>query len=154
MDARTIAGLLAACGDGDEGGSDEGRTQSAAEGEILSSEEEAVKDALVASFFDPSCELLTDDYLLEKALLSETAEEACDEHTSSWSEPAYGEEDVLVSDITIEGDVATAVVGSEYVNIETTYELQKVDGTWLVSCEDFTCDRLDETTEEPSAEVS
>ena len=147
--------FLTACGGDDEDSDDDTRADGGDDSaESLPPEEAAVRDALVASFFDPSCELLTDEYLVEKALLSETPEEACDEHMTSWFEPAYGEEDVLVSDIAISGDVATAVVGSEYVNIETTYELQNVDGTWLVSCDDFTCDRLDEPTEDPSAEVS
>ena len=138
--------FLSACG-GDDDGSDD---SSAEESETLPEDQAAVRDALVASFFDPSCELLTEEYLLEKALLSDTPEEACEEHEQSWIEPQYEEDDVQVSDITINGDVATAVVGSEYVDIETTYELMLVDGTWKVSCDDFTCDHL----EEPSAEVS
>lgn len=131
--------------DGDDtgGGSDEPT-------ETLPAEEAAVRDALVASFFDPSCDLRTEEYLLEKAFLSDTAEEACDEHTQAWIEPQYDEDDVLVSDISINGDVATAVVGSDIANVTTTYELMLVDGNWLVSCEDFTCSDL----EEPSPEVS
>jgi hypothetical protein len=143
--------LLTACG-GDD--SDEDSKDEESSSETLPPEEAAVKDALVASFFDSSCDLLTDEYLLEKALLSDTREEACEEHMQSWIEPQYGEDDVLVSDIEINGDVATAVVGSEYINVTTVYELQQVDGTWLVSCDDFTCDRLEEPSEEPSAEVS
>ena len=141
--------LLTACGD-DGGDASEDDSPS----DTLPPEEAEVRDALVASFFDPSCELLTEDYLLEKALLSDTPEEACDEHLQSWVEPQYGEDDVLVTDIEIDGDVATAVVGSELVNITTTYELRRVDGNWLVSCDDFSCDRLDEPTGSPSAEVS
>ncbi len=144
--------LLTACGDdGDDSGDggDSGKDDGSSEG--LPPEEAAVKDALVASFFDNSCALLTEDYLVNKALLAETPEAACEEYQRYWAEPAYDEDDVLVSDIQINGDVATAVVGSEYINIETTYELMNVDGKWLVSCEDFTCDHLDE---EPSAEVS
>lgn len=149
--------LLTACSDDESGDSGGGSGGDDTPSVSLSPEESAIKEALVATFFDPSCELLTEDYLVEKALLGDTPEEACEEYQQYWVEPAYGEEDVLVSDIRIDGDVATAVVGSEYINIETTYELTNVDGTWLVSCEDFTCDYLDEpsgTTEDPSAEVS
>ncbi|MDZ5620116.1 hypothetical protein [Nocardioides bizhenqiangii] len=138
--------FLTACGDGDDEESD----SSAEESETLPADQAAVRDALVASFFDPSCDLVTEEYLLEKALLSDTPEEACDEHMQSWVEPQYDEDDVLVSDITITGDVATAVVGSDVTNITTVYELMLVDGTWKVSCDDFTCDHL----EQPSAEVS
>lgn len=141
--------LLTACGDdGDDSGKDDDSSDS------LPPEEAEVKEALVAAFFDPSCELLTEEYLVQKALLSDTPEEACEEHEQAFIEPAYGEDDVLVTDIKIDGDVATAVVGSEYINITTTYELMRVDGEWLVSCDDFSCDHLDTPTEEPSAEVS
>ena len=146
--ALLVPFLLAGCGD--DGGDREDTADDQHPAESLPPEEAAVRDALVASFFDPSCDLLTEEYLLEKALLSDTAEEACEEHVQSWIEPQYDEDDVLVSDITIDGDVATAVVGSEITNITTTYELQQVDGAWLVSCDDFACDHLDE----PSAEVS
>ncbi len=137
--------LLTACGDSDEDpqGSD-------AASETLPTDEAAVRDALVASFFEPSCDLLTEEYLLEKALLSDTAEGACDEHMQSWVEPQYDEDDVLITDIEIDGDVATAVVGSEIADITTTYELMKVDGAWLVSCDDFNCDHLDEASPEVS----
>jgi hypothetical protein len=144
--------LLTACSgddDGDDG--DTGTDDSASE--TLSPDEAAVKDALVAAFFDDSCDLLTEDYLVDKALLAETPEEACEEYQRYWVEPAYDEDDVIVTEIEVDGDVATAVVGSEYINITTKYELMKVDGSWLISCEDFTCDHLDEP-EEPSAEVS
>lgn len=137
--------LLTACGD-----SDEDPQESDAASEALPQDEAAVRDALVASFFDPSCDLLTEEYVLEKALLSDTAEEACDEHTQSWVEPRYDEDDVLITDIEIDGDVATAVVGSEIADITTTYELMQVDGAWLVSCDDFNCDHLDEASPEVS----
>lgn len=137
--------LLTACGD-----SDEDPQESDAASEALPPDEAAIRDALVASFFDPSCDLLTEEYLLEKALLSDTAEEACDEHMQSWVEPQYDEDDVLITDIEIDGDVATAVVGSEIADITTTYELMQVDGAWLVSCDDFNCDHLDEASPEVS----
>lgn len=141
--------LLTACGDGGDDSDKDDSGDDTSE-ESLPPEEAAIKEALVAAFFSDSCDLLTEDYLVDKALLAETPEKACEEYQRYWVEPAYDEDEVLVSDIEVNGDVATAVVGSEYINIETTYELMKVDGTWLISCEDFTCDHLDE----PSAEVS
>ena len=137
--------LLTACG-----ASDEEPQESDAASEALPPGEAAVRDALVASFFDPSCDLLTEEYLLEKALLSDTAEDACDEHMQSWVEPQYDEDDVLITDIEIDGDVATAVVGSEIADITTTYELMQVDSAWLVSCDDFNCDHVDEASPEVS----
>ncbi|MDF2732630.1 MAG: hypothetical protein K0S92_1263 [Desertimonas sp.] len=139
--------LLTACGDD---GDDDSGDGTADESETMRPEQAAVRDALVASFFDPSCDLLTEEYLLAKALLSDSPEEACDEHMQSWVEPQYDEDDVLITDIEIDGDVATAVVGSEIADITTTYELMQVDGAWLVSCDDFNCDHLDEASPEVS----
>ena len=58
--------------------------------------------------------------------------------------------DVVIMDIEIDGDVATAVVGSEIADITTTYELMLVDGAWLVSCDEFNCDHLDGASPEVS----
>lgn len=105
------------------------------------------------SLLDPRCDLLTDEYLLELSLFdAATVEEACEERLKFWQEPAYDEDDILITDITITGDTATAVVGSEWVNITTNYELTRVGEEWKVSCEEFTCDRLDSA--EPSPEIS
>lgn len=137
--------LLTACGDGEDSDSKDDASASG------TPEEEAIKDALVDSLLDPSCDLITDEYLLKLSVFgAETVEEACTERMNGWVEPQYDEDDILVSDIVVSGDTATAVVGSELVNITTTYELMLVDGSWLVSCDDFNCDHLDD----PSAEVS
>lgn len=137
--------MLTACGDDED--SPAGNDRTTEEG---TTEEAAVEDALVASLLDPDCDLVTEEYLLEIAILSDTVAEACEERVNGWYEPQFDADDVLVSDIVISGDVATAVVGSEYTNVTTTYELTRVDGRWLVSCDEYNCDRLDE----PSAEVS
>ena len=132
--------LLAACGGDDKDASSKDDDSSSTNG--LTGDAAAVNDALVKSLLDPDCSLLTDDYLLELALFAETVEDACTERMNNWVEPQFDEDDILITDIAIDGDVATAVVGSELVNITTTYELTLVDGTWLVSCDDFTCDDL------------
>ena len=145
--------LLTACGDDDSTGAGSGDS-SGQESERLSPEQEAVREVLVQSFLDPSCELLTEEYLVAKALYSETAEKACDEHQQTWVEPQYDEDDINVSDIEIIGDVATAIIGSDNTNITTVYELKQIDGSWLVSCEDFTCDHLGEPTGVPTGTPS
>ena len=142
--------LLTACSDdGDDGSSKDDDSSSPTSG--LTDDEAAVNDALVKSLLDPDCSLLTDDYLLELALFAETVEDACTERMNNWVEPQFDEDDILITDIAIDGDVATAAVGSELINITTTYELTLVDGAWLISCDDFTCDDL---APSPSAEVS
>lgn len=138
--------LVTACGDGDDEASDDEETSDSG-----TPEEEAIRDTLVQSLLDPRCDLLTDDYLLETSVLgAETADEACEERMQSWVEPQYDEDDIVVSDIEVTGDTATAVIGDNFTNITTIYELMLVDGTWKVSCDEFNCDDL----EEPSPEVS
>ncbi|KAA1415983.1 hypothetical protein F0U44_20365 [Nocardioides humilatus] len=133
--------VVSACGD-DQGSSADEPAPSASS--TLSDDQQAVRDALVASLLDPSCDLLTDDYLVELSLFDDiTPDEACDQRQKTWIEPQFGEDDILVSNIQVAGDTATAVVGSRYINITTTYRLTDVGGTWLVSCDDFTCDDLE-----------
>lgn len=141
--------LLGGCGgdkDSSGAGSDEPTPSS-----TLTDEQQAVKDALVRSLLDPSCDLLTEDYLVRMSLFDDTTvDEACEQRQNTWVEPQFDEDDIIVSNIQVDGDTATAVVGSEYINITTTYQLTDVDGTWLVSCDDFTCDELEEQSPEVS----
>ena len=141
--------LLAGCGDdGDEDSpSDDAESATTA----LTGDEAAIEATLVEHLLDPRCDLLTDEYLLDLTLFgAETVEEACEERLEYWQEPLYDEEDVLITDIQVSGDTATAEIGAEYVNLTTTYALKLVDGTWKVNCDELTCgDDL-----EPSPEVS
>lgn len=145
--------LLASCSDdgddGDGGGDQPSPTES------LTSDQAAVKETLVESLLDPRCDLLTDDYLVKLSLFGDaTPEEACAQRQQAWVEPVFDEEDIIVSDIQVDGSTATAVVGSDYVNVTTTYQLTLVGDEWKVSCDDFTCDDLEPGTATPSAEVS
>jgi hypothetical protein len=137
--------LLAACGgdDNNDNGSPANDAESSSS-PSLTADQAAVKDALVASLLDPDCDLLTDDYLIKLSVFGDAAtpEEACDQRKQGWIEPQFSEDDIIVSHIEVAGDVATAVVGSDLVNITTTYQLMLVDGSWRVSCDDFTCDDL------------
>lgn len=146
--AAAIPFVLTACG-GDDGGSSADDASSPTE--TLSADQAAVKDVLVQSLLDPDCSLLTEDYLVKISFFGDaTPEEACQQRQDGWVEPQFDEDDIVVSEINVAGDKATAVVGSELTNITTTYELTLVDGKWLVSCDDFSCDGLPS----PSAEVS
>lgn len=140
--------LLAGCGD--DGGKDASSDDPSDEA-TLTGDEAAVESVLVQHLLDPRCDLLTDEYLLDLTLFgAETVEEACDERLEFWQQPLYDEEDVLITDIEVTGDTATAEVGADYVNITTTYALKLVDGSWKVNCDELTCgDDL-----EPSPEVS
>lgn len=141
--------VLAGCGGDEEGSSSKDEESSATEG--LSPDEAAVHETLVTSLLDPDCDLLTDEYLLDLTVFdAATVEEACEERQEFWQEPQYDEDDILITDIVVTGDTATAEVGSEHVNITTTYALKLVDGTWKVNCDELTCD----DSLEPSPEVS
>ncbi|UMG92560.1 hypothetical protein [Nocardioides sp. TF02-7] len=141
--------VLTACGD-DGGDEPAGAARETAEGAPdeaePTSEEAEIRDTLVAFTLEPRCDLATDDYLVERALLAETPAEACTELEDFFVEPAFEADDIAVTDIVVEGDVATAELGSDpdYVetNISVTYELMRVDGTWRVSGDSFTSDDL------------
>ena len=136
--------LLTACGDEDMDDESAAKDADSSDSASLTPDQAAVKDALGASLLDPDCDLLTDDYLIKLSVFGDAAtpEEACEQRQQGWIEPQFCEDDIIVSDIDVEGDVATAVVGSDLINITTTYQLMLVDGVWLVSCDDFTCDDL------------
>jgi len=135
--------LLSACGEGDDQDG-AGTDPTAAGAEAESSDHAAVEDTIVAWLLEGDCDLATDEYLAEIAwILDEpTREEACEYYESTFVEPLYTEEDILISDVEVADGVATLEIGSEWIDITTLYELTQVDGSWLVSCDDFTCDRL------------
>lgn len=143
--------LVTACsGDSDNESDANSAAPETSASATLSADQEAVKEVLVQSLLDPRCDLMTDDYLVKLSVFGDaTPDEACEQWKNGWVEPQFGEDDIIVSDIEVNGDVATAVVGSDYINVTTTYQLTRVDGSWKVSCDDFTCDDL-----QPSAEVS
>jgi len=144
--------VLGGCG-GDKDADDAGSpsTPAASASSTLGADQQAVRDALVKSLLDPDCALLTDDYLVQLSLFGDaTPEEACQQRQDGWVQPQFTEDDIIVSNIQVDGDTATAVVGSAYINITTTYRLTRVDGSWLVSCDDFTCDDLEAQSPEVS----
>lgn len=144
--------VLGGCGgDNDSGDAGSADTPATSASPTLDTDQQSVRDALVKSLLDPDCALLTEDYLVKLSVFGDASpDEACQQRQATWVEPQFGEDDIIVSDIQVHGDTATAVVGSDLINITTTYQLTLVDGKWLVSCDDFTCDDLDA----PSSEVS
>ena len=115
--------LLVGCG-GDEGDSE---SSSAAGGDDSAAVEETVKSWLL----EGGCDRMTDRFLEEQTFISDPAE-ACETFESSFSAPSYGEEDIIVSDVEVEGETATLVVGDDYSGIESRYELVSEDGTWKI----------------------
>lgn len=134
--ALTIPVLLAGCGD-DEPSS--GSDAPAAEGsDAPTGDEAAIEETMTAFILEPRCDLATDDYLVLLSLdETKTPQEACEQWEALFVEPSYTADDIVYSNLEISGDTATIEVGSEYINITTLYQLTRVDGTWLVSGDDF-----------------
>ena len=136
--ALALPVLLGGCGDDSAGGGDAPAEET--EGGP-SGDEAEVQETLTAFLLEPRCDLATDDYLIELSLDDTmTPAEACDQWESFFVEPSYGADDIVYSDFTSTGDTATIAVGSEYVNLSTLYELTLVDGSWLVSGDEFNSD--------------
>lgn len=100
-----MAVLLAACGGGGGGGSADDRA--------------AIEDLLVTHYADPTCADLTDAG--RAAFGHPVADQACEQDLAGF-EPR----DVTVSDVEVDGDEATAMVGN------FTFQLVRQDGVWLI----------------------
>lgn len=111
--------LLGACGGGD-GVSTEA---SGDEGEV----EETIKLWLT----EGGCERMTDKFL-EAQTFNDDPDEACETFESGFAPPSYSADDVIVSDVAIDGDMATATVGDEVSNVESTYTLTNESGEWQI----------------------
>ncbi len=53
-------------------------------------------------------------------------------------EKPYGAEDEKITDVEITGSKATAVVGDDFSNIESTHTLVKEDGKWRIDSAELT----------------
>ncbi len=135
----TLPVLLAGCGDDEDvkGGSGADTSMEP------TSDAEAIEQTMTAFLLEPRCDLATEEYLVALSLDDEnTPEEACEQWETLFIDPVYSADDIVYSDLTITGDVATVAVGSEHVNITTLYELTRVDGTWLISGDEYNSDDL------------
>lgn len=143
--ALAVPLLLAGCGDDEpSGGSD---APAAEASDAPTGDEAAIQETMTAFIMEPRCDLATDAYLVQLSLDDEkTPAEACEQWESFFVEPAYDADAIVYSNLEITGDTATVEVGSDFINITTLYQLTKVDGTWLVSGDDFNSDLPDEET--------
>jgi hypothetical protein len=120
-----LALLLPGCGgDGVGSGSDSGGP----EGEV----ESTVRTWLT----EGGCERMTDSFLEDQTFIDEP-EKACETFENLFSEPAYGEEDIIVSDVEIKGRTASAVVSDDFSNVETTFRLRNEGGSWKIDSTDI-----------------
>ena len=158
--------LLAACGGSDDTGADGSSsptTSSAAPSDTASStaptttepteptestssaapadDETAIEQTLTDFLLAPRCDLATDDYLIKRSVFGDAnAKKACQELKDTFVQPQFTADDIVYSNLKITGDTATVEVGSKLINITTKYQLTKVDGTWLVSGDEYNSD--------------
>jgi ABC-type glycerol-3-phosphate transport system substrate-binding protein len=120
--------LLVGCG-GDDG---ESASSETAAGDDAAAIEETVKGWLL----EGGCERMTDEFLEAQTFLSDP-EEACETFETGFTAPSYGEDDIVVSDIEVDGTKGSATVGDETSGIESRYELVNEDGTWKIDSADL-----------------
>lgn len=143
--ALAVPLLLAGCGDDEPSGGSDG--PAAETSDAPTGDEAAIQETMTAFILEPRCDLATPDYLVVLSLDDEkTPAEACEQWESFFVEPSFDADDIVYSNLEITGDTATIEVGSELINITTLYQLTKVDGTWLVSGDDFNSDIPGEET--------
>jgi hypothetical protein len=131
------------------GGSDPDGSDSPADtpaGDLTAEDEAAIDETLKKFLVSGDCDLTTEDYLREIAILAgedASRDELCASWEKTFSEPLYTEDDVLLTELQGADGVATVLVGSEFApDVTILYELTQVDGTWLVSGDAISSDHL------------
>ncbi len=94
--------------------------------------EDAVKETILKWTFEGDCELMTDKFLEEQAFVGDTRTERCDYFEDSFQKPQYQESDVKFRKVTVTGDKAVAVIGSDISNVESEYTLVAEGGQWKI----------------------
>jgi hypothetical protein len=105
-------------------------------GSLTSDDEAEIEDTIKTWLTEGGCDLMTDKFL-ESQTFVEDPEEACETFEGSFSEPLYGPDDIIVSDIEGDGEKATAVVGDEVSNVESDYKLIKEGDGWKIDSAGF-----------------
>ena len=161
MDRRLIAALvlpfaLTACGNDDKPAatadptSTSPSTSPSTEVEVVAGDLDPAAQAEISTtirefLVTGDCDLATTEYLRSIALFADEStprEEACSSWESVFSKPLFTQDDVQLTELQGEDGVATVKVGSKLANITTLYQLTEVDGTWLVSGDEFNTDGL------------
>lgn len=115
-------------------------------GDLTAEDEAAIDEALKEFLVSGDCDLTTEDYLREIAILAPegaSRDELCASWEQTFSEPLFTEDDVLLTELEGSDGVATVLVGSEIApDVTILYELSQVDGAWLVSGDAISSDHL------------
>jgi hypothetical protein len=114
-------------------------------GDLDAADQAAIGTTIREFLVTGDCDLATTEYLRSIALFADETtprEEACKSWEGVFSKPLFTQDDVQLTELRGENGVATVKVGSKLANITTLYQLTKVDGTWLVSGDEFNTDGL------------
>ncbi|GAA3683903.1 hypothetical protein GCM10022237_48150 [Nocardioides ginsengisoli] len=114
-------------------------------GDLSAADQAAISTTIREFLVTGDCDLATTEYLRSIALFADEStprEEACTSWESVFSKPLFTQDDVQLTELQGENGVATVKVGSKLANITTLYQLTEVDGTWLVSGDEFNTDGL------------
>ena len=110
---------LAGCG-GDEG-----------ESSAAGTDEEAITETIRGWLTEGGCERMTDKFLEAQTFIDDP-EQACETFEAGFTAPSYSADDVVVSEIEVQGDRATATVGDANTDITSEYTLVREDGQWKI----------------------
>ena len=137
--AAALALLAAGCGDDDKS-NDNGTSANPPAQSTASQEtpaptadaggEDAVKQVVLDYTFKGDCDTMTDKFLETQAFIGETRTERCDYFEKTFQKPQYKDSDLKFRKVSVNGDKATVVVGSDIANIETEYSLVAEGGQW------------------------
>lgn len=98
----------------------------------------AVKATILTWLLEGPCDVMTDEFLENQVFLGDTRKENCKLFRNLFQEKLYSAEDVKFSKVKVTGSDATAVVGDDFSNIESTYTLVKQRGKWRIASAELT----------------
>jgi hypothetical protein len=100
-------------------------------------DEAAIRETLVTWILEGPCELMSDKFLEEQSFVGDTRAERCEFFRQAFTKPQYGEDDIVTSGFKVDGDTASAVISDRISNVETTFNLVREDGRWVIDGTDL-----------------
>lgn len=94
-------------------------------------DEAEVEAAIKTWLLEGDCGVMTDKFL-EAQTFESDPDLACERFEAAYQSPQYSEEDIEITDVQVDGDRASAVVGGGGAGITSTYKLVRDDGTWKI----------------------
>lgn len=95
----------------------------------------AIENVLITWDLEGGCQYMTDGFLEDLTFTSDR-EEACTAFEQSFIEKQYTADDLVITDVKVSGDKATADFGSTIASVTLTYKLVREGGSWKI--DDFT----------------